>query len=105
VHLSDVLLDNNPGELWVRFRFIAPKIGATVRRFAVAEPLTPGDRRHALRVGTADSELKIRPWQTARKTPMLQHPGTSLTAVIGNKNSHPKGGKVIARTSKAASVV
>lgn len=32
VHLSDVLLDNNPGELWVRFRFIAPKIGATVGR-------------------------------------------------------------------------
>lgn len=27
VRLSDVLLDNNPGELWVRFRFIAPKIG------------------------------------------------------------------------------
>ena len=32
VHLSDVLLDNNPGELWVRFRFIAPRIGATVGR-------------------------------------------------------------------------
>ncbi len=32
VHLNDVLLDNNPGELWVRFRFIAPKIGATVGR-------------------------------------------------------------------------
>ncbi len=32
VHLSDVLLDNNPGELWLRFRFIAPKIGATVGR-------------------------------------------------------------------------
>lgn len=32
MHLSDVLLDNNPGELWVRFRFIAPKIGATVGR-------------------------------------------------------------------------
>ncbi|WP_253758603.1 MULTISPECIES: DUF6497 family protein [unclassified Ruegeria] len=32
VHLDDVLLDNNPGELWVRFRFIAPKIGATVGR-------------------------------------------------------------------------
>ncbi|MDX1743504.1 MAG: DUF6497 family protein [Ruegeria sp.] len=32
VHLSDVLLDNNPGELWVRFRFIAPKIGSTVGR-------------------------------------------------------------------------
>lgn len=32
VHLSDVLLDNNPGELWVRFRFIAPKIGASVGR-------------------------------------------------------------------------
>ncbi|KUJ76945.1 hypothetical protein AVO45_10685 [Ruegeria marisrubri] len=27
VHLSDVLLDENPGELWVRFRFVAPKIG------------------------------------------------------------------------------
>ncbi len=32
VHLDDVLLDNNPGELWVRFRFIAPKIGTTVGR-------------------------------------------------------------------------
>ncbi|MEO1107521.1 MAG: DUF6497 family protein [Pseudomonadota bacterium] len=32
VHLNNVLLDNNPGELWVRFRFIAPKIGATVGR-------------------------------------------------------------------------
>ena len=32
VHLSDVLLDSNPGELWVRFRFIAPKIGSTVGR-------------------------------------------------------------------------
>jgi len=32
VHLSDVLLDNNPGELWVRFRFIAPKIGSSVGR-------------------------------------------------------------------------
>ena len=32
VHLSDVLLDNNPGELWVRFRFVAPKIGASVGR-------------------------------------------------------------------------
>ncbi|WP_254443149.1 DUF6497 family protein [Ruegeria atlantica] len=32
VHLSDVLLDNNPGELWVRFRFIAPKIGSDVGR-------------------------------------------------------------------------
>ncbi len=32
VHLSDVLLDNNPGELWVRFRFIAPKIGYTAGR-------------------------------------------------------------------------
>lgn len=32
VHLSDVLLDNNPGELWVRFRFVAPKIGSTVGR-------------------------------------------------------------------------
>lgn len=30
VALSNVLLDNNPGELWVRFRFIAPKIGSTV---------------------------------------------------------------------------
>lgn len=27
VELADVLLDNNPGELWIRFRFIAPKIG------------------------------------------------------------------------------
>ncbi len=32
VELSSVLLDNNPGELWVRFRFIAPKIGSTVGR-------------------------------------------------------------------------
>ncbi len=32
VHLSDVLLDDNPGELWIRFRFIAPKIGSTVGR-------------------------------------------------------------------------
>ena len=32
VELSDVLLDNNPGELWVRFRFVAPKIGAAVGR-------------------------------------------------------------------------
>ncbi len=32
VELSDVLLDTNPGELWVRFRFIAPKIGSTVGR-------------------------------------------------------------------------
>lgn len=27
VELADVLLDNNPGELWVRFRFLAPRIG------------------------------------------------------------------------------
>jgi len=32
VHLSEVLLDNNPGELWLRFRFIAPRIGTTVGR-------------------------------------------------------------------------
>lgn len=32
VTLSDVLLDNNPGELWLRFRFIAPKIGDSVGR-------------------------------------------------------------------------
>ncbi len=32
VELSNVLLDTNPGELWVRFRFIAPKIGSTVGR-------------------------------------------------------------------------
>ena len=32
VHLNDVLLDDNPGELWVRFRFIAPKIGSDVGR-------------------------------------------------------------------------
>ncbi|TMV07863.1 hypothetical protein FGK63_10415 [Ruegeria sediminis] len=30
VQLADVLLDDNPGELWVRFRFIAPKIGSAV---------------------------------------------------------------------------
>ena len=29
---SDVLLDNNPGELWVRFRFVAPKIGSDIGR-------------------------------------------------------------------------
>ena len=29
VELSNVLLDTNPGELWARFRFIAPKIGLT----------------------------------------------------------------------------
>ena len=29
VHLNSVLLDDNPGELWVRFRFVAPKIGST----------------------------------------------------------------------------
>ncbi len=32
VELSDVLLDTNPGELWVRFRFVAPKIGSTAGR-------------------------------------------------------------------------
>lgn len=32
VQLENVLLDNNPGELWVRFRFIAPRIGSTVGR-------------------------------------------------------------------------
>ncbi|WP_425043678.1 DUF6497 family protein [Primorskyibacter sp. S87] len=32
VVLSQVLLDENPGELWVRFRFVAPKIGQTVGR-------------------------------------------------------------------------
>ncbi|MGI9367290.1 MAG: DUF6497 family protein [Ruegeria sp.] len=32
IEFTDVLLDNNPGELWVRFRFIAPKIGATTGR-------------------------------------------------------------------------
>ena len=32
VELQNVMLDNNPGELWVRFRFIAPKIGSTVGR-------------------------------------------------------------------------
>ena len=28
VELQNVMLDTNPGELWVRFRFIAPKIGS-----------------------------------------------------------------------------
>ena len=28
VSLSEILLDENPGELWVRFRFLAPQIGA-----------------------------------------------------------------------------
>ena len=32
VTLNDVLLDNNPGELWLRFRFIAPKIGDSIGR-------------------------------------------------------------------------
>lgn len=32
VTLDDVLLDYNPGELWLRFRFIAPKIGEAVGR-------------------------------------------------------------------------
>jgi len=32
VELRNVLLDTNPGELWVRFRFVAPKIGSTVGR-------------------------------------------------------------------------
>ncbi len=32
VEFVEVLLDNNPGELWVRFRFIAPKIGSTTGR-------------------------------------------------------------------------
>lgn len=32
VELNEVLLDNNPGELWLRFRFIAPKIGDEVGR-------------------------------------------------------------------------
>lgn len=32
VELINVLLDNNPGELWVRFRFVAPKIGSTAGR-------------------------------------------------------------------------
>lgn len=27
VHLHDALLDNNPGELWLRLRFVAPRIG------------------------------------------------------------------------------
>ena len=32
VELSNVLLDENPGELWLRFRFVAPKIGSTAGR-------------------------------------------------------------------------
>ncbi len=32
VHLTQVLLDENPGELWLRFRFVAPKIGSDVGR-------------------------------------------------------------------------
>lgn len=27
IHLQEVLLDDTPGELWVRFRFVAPGIG------------------------------------------------------------------------------
>lgn len=34
VELSNVLLDNNPGELWLRFRFIAPRIGSTAGRIS-----------------------------------------------------------------------
>ncbi|WP_170434582.1 DUF6497 family protein [Ruegeria arenilitoris] len=30
VTLEDVLVDTNPGELWLRFRFVAPKIGDEV---------------------------------------------------------------------------
>ncbi|GAB5437709.1 MAG: hypothetical protein FalmKO_28340 [Falsiruegeria mediterranea] len=32
IYLDNVLLDENPGELWLRFRFVAPKIGQTVGR-------------------------------------------------------------------------
>ncbi|MCA0869337.1 DUF6497 family protein [Seohaeicola saemankumensis] len=28
VFLSEVLIDNTPGEIWVRFRFLAPRIGS-----------------------------------------------------------------------------
>lgn len=44
VHLSNVLLDENPGELWVRFRFIAPKIGKTVGR--ISYDVTANDMDH-----------------------------------------------------------
>lgn len=32
VVLQNVMLDSNPGELWVRFRFVAPRIGSTAGR-------------------------------------------------------------------------
>lgn len=32
VYLDNVLVDENPGELWLRFRFVAPNIGQTVGR-------------------------------------------------------------------------
>ncbi len=32
VTLDEVLTDNNPGELWLRFRFVAPRIGDGVGR-------------------------------------------------------------------------
>ncbi|MDP5217900.1 DUF6497 family protein [Ruegeria sp. 2205SS24-7] len=32
VELQDVLLDKNPGALWLRFRFMAPAIGKTEER-------------------------------------------------------------------------
>ncbi len=44
VHLSDVLLDNNPGELWVRFRFVAPRIGYTAGR--IGYDVASGDMEH-----------------------------------------------------------
>ena len=34
VELSNVLLDTNQGELWARFRFVAPKIGSTAGRIS-----------------------------------------------------------------------
>lgn len=44
VHLSDVLLDNSPGELWVRFRFVAPKIGYTAGR--IGYDVASNDMQH-----------------------------------------------------------
>jgi len=32
IYLDNILIDDNPGELWLRFRFVAPKIGQTVGR-------------------------------------------------------------------------
>jgi len=47
VELDEVLLDNNPGELWLRFRFIAPKIGDAVGR--ISYDVAAADMAHLCR--------------------------------------------------------